>query len=61
MKSITLKTSDDYVVADAKLYSEANTANLKKLGFITRVPGTLKLVTHVIAQALGGGYLAEPR
>jgi transposase len=46
--------SPRYVVADAKLYSEANTANLKKLGFITRVPGTLKLVTHVIAQALGG-------
>lgn len=46
--------SPRYVVADAKLYSEANTANLKKLGFLTRVPGTLKLVTHVIAQALGG-------
>src|SRR5215831_15534153 len=45
--------SPRYVVADAKLYSEENAANLKKLGFITRVPGTLKLVTHVIAQALG--------
>src|SRR6267143_1829544 len=44
--------SPRYVVADAKLYSEENAANLKKLGFITRVPGTLKLVTHVIAQAL---------
>src|SRR5882672_3948532 len=46
--------SPRYVVADAKLYSEENAANLKKLGFITRVPGTLKLVTHVIAQALRG-------
>src|SRR3989475_5057036 len=44
--------SPRYVVADAKLYSEENAANLKKLGFLTRVPGTLKLVTHVIAQAL---------
>jgi transposase len=44
--------SPRYVVADAKLYSEENAANLKKLGFIRRVPGTLKLVTHVIAQAL---------
>src|SRR5229473_4765962 len=41
-----------YLIADSKLYSEENAANLKKLGFITRVPGTLKLVTHVIAQAL---------
>jgi hypothetical protein len=32
--------------------SEENAANLKKLGFLTRIPGTLKLVTHVIAQAL---------
>src|SRR5919199_1742656 len=41
-----------YLVADAKLYSEENAANLKKLGFITRIPGTLKLVTQVIGQAL---------
>jgi hypothetical protein len=46
--------SPRYVVADAKLYSEDNAANLKKLGFITRIPGTLTLVTHVIAQALRG-------
>jgi transposase len=41
-----------YLVADAKLYSEDNAANLQKLGFITRIPGTLKLVTQVIGQAL---------
>jgi hypothetical protein len=41
-----------YLVADAKLYTEDNAANLSKLGFITRSPGTLKLVTQVITQAL---------
>jgi transposase len=40
------------VVADAKLYSEENAVNLKELGFITRIPGTLKRVTRVIGQAL---------
>lgn len=44
--------SPRYVVADAKLSREEKAANLKKLGFLTRVPGTLKLVTHVIAPAL---------
>ena len=44
--------SPRYLVADAKLYNEENAANLKKLGFITRIPGTLKLVTQVITQAL---------
>jgi transposase len=41
-----------YLVADAKLYSEENAANLAKLDFITRIPGTLKLVGQVIGQAL---------
>ena len=41
-----------YLIADSKLYSEANAAQLKSLGFITRVPGTLKLVCQVIRQAL---------
>jgi transposase len=40
------------LVADAKLYNEENAAHLKPLGFITRIPGTLKLVTQVITQAL---------
>ena len=43
-----------YLVADAKLYTEDNAPNLAKLGFITRIPGTLKLVTQVITQALRG-------
>jgi transposase len=41
-----------YLVADATLYTEDNAANLKALGFITRIPGTLKLVSQVITQAL---------
>jgi transposase len=45
------------LVADAKLYNEEPAAHLKKLGFITRIPGTLKLVSQVIAQALKRGML----
>jgi transposase len=41
-----------YVVADAKLYHEDNATHLNHLGFITRIPGTLKLVSQVISQAL---------
>ena len=41
-----------YLVADAKLYNEANAPTLAKLGFITRIPGTLKLVAQVITHAL---------
>ncbi len=41
-----------YLIADSKLYSADNAAQLKQLGFITRIPGTLKLVSQVISQAL---------
>src|SRR5712671_7072464 len=41
-----------YLIADSKLYSEDNAAQLKQLGFITRIPGTLTLVSQVISQAL---------
>jgi transposase len=41
-----------YLVADAKLYCEDNVAHLAKLGFITRIPATLKVVAQVISQAL---------
>ena len=41
-----------YLVADAKLYHADNAVNLSKLGFITRIPNTLKLVSQVITQAL---------
>ena len=43
-----------YLIADAKLYCEDNAAPLAKLGFITRIPATLKLVSQVIGQALQG-------
>ena len=43
-----------YLIADSKLYSEDNAAQFKQLGFITRIPGTLKLVSQVISQALRG-------
>jgi transposase len=50
----TLKTSPSprYLIADAKLYNEDNAANLHSLGFITRLPHTLTLVSQVITQAL---------
>jgi transposase len=43
-----------YLVADAQLYTEDTAPTLAKLGFITRIPGTLKLVSQVITQALQG-------
>jgi transposase len=53
----TLKSSPTlrYLVADSKLYHEDNAGNLQALGFITRVPSTLKLVSQVIWQALQWG------
>lgn len=41
-----------YLVADAQLYTEDTAPTLAKRGFITRIPGTLKLVSQVITQAL---------
>src|SRR5207244_4469146 len=41
-----------YLIADSKLYSGNNAAELKQLGFITRIPGTLTLVSQVVSQAL---------
>jgi transposase len=46
--------SPRYLVADAKLYCEDNVAHLAKLGFITRIPATLKVVAQVITPALQG-------
>jgi transposase len=50
----TLKNSPTprYLVADCKVYHEDNAANLQSLGFITRIPQTLKIVSQVIRQAL---------
>jgi transposase len=46
--------SPRYLVADAKLSCEDNAVHLAKLGFITRIPATLTLVSQVIGQALQG-------
>jgi transposase len=44
-----------YLIADAKLYTEANAPNLAHLPFITRIPETLKVTQQVIAQAWAWG------
>ena len=41
-------------MADSKLYHEDHAANLSQLGFITRIPNTLTLVSQVVTQALNG-------
>src|SRR6266705_6126769 len=41
-----------YLIADSKLSSKDHAAHLKPLGFITRIPDTLTLVSQVISQAL---------
>lgn len=43
-----------YVVADSKWYTEDHAPNRQSLGFITRIPHTLKLVSQVITQARRG-------
>jgi transposase len=48
-----------YVVAGAKLDHEANATHRNHLGFITRMPGTLTLVSQVSAQALRGDAWQE--
>jgi transposase len=50
----TLKRSPSprYLVADCKLSHEDHAPHLQSLGFITRIPQTLKLVAQVIRQAL---------
>ncbi len=41
-----------YLIADSKLYSKENAVHLKPLGFITRIPDPLKLVSQEVSQAL---------
>jgi transposase len=51
------KASDSprYLIADAKVYTEANAPNLTCLPFITRIPETLKVTQQVIEQAWAWG------
>ena len=44
--------SPRYIVADCKVYTEDNSANLKDLLFVTRIPNTIKVVGKTIDQAL---------
>lgn len=52
MRAFKDTPSPRYLVADAKLYCEDNATPLSQLGFITRIPATLKLVSQVMSQAL---------
>ena len=53
MRAFARSPTPRYLVADAKLYTEDTATTLAKLGFITRIPGTLKLVSQVITQKTG--------
>jgi transposase len=59
IKAFASPPTPRYLVADAKLYTEDTAATLATLGFITRMPGTLKLVSQVISQALQWGTWHE--
>jgi transposase len=52
MTALKNAPSPRYLIADSKLYHDANAANLEKLGFITRIPNTIGSVSQVIRQAL---------
>lgn len=41
-----------YLIADSKLYSEENAVNLNQLGYITRIPGTIKEEQQSIITAI---------
>jgi len=43
--------SPRYLIADSKLYSQDNSANLARLGYITRIPNTLTVSRQLINQA----------
>jgi transposase len=47
--------SPRYLIADAKVYTEANAPNLACLPFITRIPETLKVTQQVIEHAWAWG------
>jgi len=54
MQAFTHTPSPRYLVADAQLYHEDNASSLQSIGFITRSPNTLGVVSQVIMPALGG-------
>ena len=52
MHAFTNTPSPRYLVADAKLDHEDNASSLQRIGFITRIPNTIGVVSQVIMQAL---------
>jgi transposase len=47
--------SPRYLIADAKVYTEAHAPNLTCVPFLTRIPETLKVTQQVIEQAWAWG------
>lgn len=52
LKEFAASEEPRYLVADSKLYTSENAANLALIPFITRIPGNLKVVGEVIQQSL---------
>ena len=52
VKEFAASEGPRYLIADCKLYTSENAANLAHLPFITRIPGNLKAVGEVIGQSL---------
>jgi len=52
VKEFAASEGPRYLIADSKLYTSENAANLGHLPFITRIPGNLKVVGEVIEQLL---------
>jgi transposase len=52
VKEFAASQGPRYLIADCKLYTSENAANLSHLPFITRIPGNLKAVGEVIRQSL---------
>ena len=52
LKEFAASEGPRYLVADSKLYTSENAANLAHLPFITQIPGNLKVVGEVIEQSL---------
>lgn len=52
LKEFASSEGPRYLIADSKLYTSENAANLVHLPFITRIPGNLKVVGEVIEQSL---------
>jgi len=55
IKELAASETPRYLIADSKLYTSENASNLVKLPFITRIPGSLKVVGEVIEQCLDMG------